>query len=288
MSLPAKMSLCYNSAVGTLFLVATPIGNLKDITLRALEVLQSVTLIAAEDTRHTRKLLSTEGISTRLVSYHEHNKQEREAQLLSALEEGDIALVSDAGTPVVSDPGYELVRLAVQHGHRVVPIPGPSAPIAALIASGLPSDAFTFVGYLPRRRAERKSFLAMYRERPETLLMFEVPHRLKASLSDLAEIFGPQRQAAVCRELTKLHEEIRRGTLVELLEGYQGEEPRGECTLVIAGAPEDVAIWPREEVERELQRRLAEGIPPSRAAREIAALSGWKRQDIYRMGLEEE
>lgn len=268
--------------------MATPIGNLKDITLRALEVLRSVALIAAEDTRHTRKLLSAEGISTRLISYHEHNKREREVQLISALDQGDVALVSDAGTPVVSDPGYELVRLAIEHGHNVVPIPGASAPIAALIASGLPSDTFTFIGYLPRRQHERRSFLTAYSDRKETLLMFEVPHRLKASLFDLAETFGPQRQAAVCRELTKLHEEIRRGTLAELIDGYGDEEPRGECTLVIAGAPDDAAVWSRERVERELQQRLDEGLPPSRAARELAAISGWNRQDIYQISLEEE
>jgi len=282
-----RATLCYNSPVSILYLVATPIGNLKDISLRALDVLKSVTLIAAEDTRHSRKLLNAHHIATPLISYHEHNKLAREERMLSALGMGDVALISDAGTPVVSDPGYELVQAALANEHQVVPIPGPSAPIAALIASGLPADSFTFLGYLPRRAAERRSFLAAYKDHKETLLMFEVPHRLKASLEDLQSAFGASRRAVVCREMTKMHEEFQRGTLGVLIEEYRSQEPRGEITLVIEGALNEKKRWDEDQVLRELRRRLENGEARSSAAREIAADSGWKRQTIYRLSLEE-
>lgn len=279
--------LCYNSRVSTLYLVATPIGNLKDITLRAIEVLKAVKLIAAEDTRRSRVLLKHHGIDTPLVSYHDHNKEAREPQLLQALNEGDLALISDAGMPVVSDPGYELVQSALAHGHLVVPIPGASAPIAALSASGMPSDRFTFLGYMPRRREDRDELLAPFRKRRETLVLFEVPHRLVESLEDLSDILGAERQAAVCRELTKLHEDIQRGTLADLVALFRQNAPPGELTLVIAGAPRGTDIWLQEDVKRALNERLDAGMSPSAAAREVARISGWKRQDVYQLSLEE-
>ncbi len=222
--------------MGTLYLVATPIGNLEDITLRALRVLREAPLIAAEDTRHTRKLLSHFEIPTP-VSYHEHSGPAGIERVLSALAQGDVALVSDAGTPAVSDPGQELVRAALAAGHPVVPIPGPSAVIAALIASGLPSDSFTFFGFLPRNSGERRAELERLRDGEPTLVLFEAPHRLLATLDDLVAVLG-DRQAALARELTKVHEEWLRGPLSQLRAHYTGGvTPRGEYTLVIAGAP---------------------------------------------------
>jgi 16S rRNA (cytidine1402-2'-O)-methyltransferase len=194
--------------VGTLYLIATPIGNLEDLTQRALRVLREVELIAAEDTRQTRKLLNHYQIKTPLISYHEHNKLKRLERLRQALETGDVALVSDAGTPGLSDPGYLLVRYALNAGCQVSPIPGPSAPIAALVVSGLPTDSFTFLGYLPRRRAERVRLMEEISQERRTMLAFEVPHRLLKSLEDLEATLGGGRPIVVCRELTKVHEEI--------------------------------------------------------------------------------
>jgi 16S rRNA (cytidine1402-2'-O)-methyltransferase len=272
--------------VGTLFLVATPIGNLEDITLRALRVLGEVSLVAAEDTRRTRILFDRHSLHTPLISYHEHNKAARLPRLLEALLAGDVALVSDAGTPGLSDPGYELVRAAVAGGHSVTPIPGPSAPLAALVASGLPSDAFVFVGYLPRRARDRERALADLAGEERTSILFETPHRLRASLDSMAEHLGQERQAAVCRELTKLHEQILRGTLAELRAHFQEIEPRGEITLVIAGRPAQQR-WEAAAVRRALQERLASGESASGAARAVADRSGWPRGEVYRLVREE-
>jgi len=272
--------------VGTLFLVATPIGNLEDITLRALRVLGQVGLVAAEDTRRTRILFDRHAIRTPLLSYHEHNKHERLPRLLQALQVGEVALVSDAGTPGLSDPGYELVRAALAEGHTVTPVPGPSALLAALVASGLPSDSFVFAGYLPRRARERQRALEELAPETRTLILFETPHRLLAALQAMVKLLGPDRQAAVCRELTKLHEQILRGSLAELLEHFRREAPRGEITLVVAGRPAQ-ARWEAAEVRRELDERLAAGEPPARAAREVAARAGWARGEVYRLATEE-
>ena len=272
--------------MGTLFLVATPIGNLEDLTLRALRILGEVSLVAAEDTRRTRTLCERYQIRTPLLSYHEHNKTARLPRLLQALEAGDVALVSDAGTPGLSDPGYELVRAALAGGHAVTPIPGPSAPVAALVASGLPSDSFVFVGYLPRRARERERVLGELAGEARTLILFETPHRLAASLQSMAEQLGPDRQAALCRELTKLHEQILRGTLAELGEHFQQQPPRGEITLVIAGRPPELR-WGTAEVRRALTERLEAGEPATQAARTVAAHSGWARGEVYRLAMEE-
>jgi 16S rRNA (cytidine1402-2'-O)-methyltransferase len=272
--------------VGTLFLVATPIGNLEDITLRALRILKEVRWVASEDTRHTGQLLRHYGIAARQVSFHEHNKRERLHRLLRALDEGDVALVSDAGTPALSDPGFELVTAALAAGHQVSPIPGASAPLAALIASGLPTDAFLYLGYLPRQASERRRVIASVSREPRTLVFFEVPHRLRAALADLVRELGGGRPAAVCRELTKLHEEIRRETLESLADHFAREAPRGEITLVVAGATEG-ARWGEAQVRAALRQRRASGESPTRASRGVAEESGWPRREVYRLALED-
>jgi 16S rRNA (cytidine1402-2'-O)-methyltransferase len=272
--------------VGTLYLVATPIGNLEDITLRALRVLREASLIAAEDTRHSGVLLSHYEIKTPSISYYEHNKLAREDEILAALQNGDVALVSDAGTPALSDPGYELVRSALRAGHDVSPIPGPAAPVAALVASGLAPDAFSFVGYLPRKSKARRALIDALATRRETIIAFEAPHRLHEALIDLTEILGEDRQVALCRELTKSHEQIIRAPLGALRAAGADIPPRGEITLVIAGAPEP-GPWSREEVLQALEKQLSSGKSPSQAARAVAQQSGWHRRDVYKLTLEE-
>ena len=219
---------------GTLYVVSTPIGNLEDITHRAVRILAEVDLVACEDTRHTRKLLHHYGIKTKTISYHEHNERERAAELLAHLHEGlDVAIVSDAGTPGINDPGFRVVRLAIENGVRVVPVPGPSALITALVSSGLPTDEFFFAGFLPAKTNARRSRLAEFRSLPATLIFYEAPHRIAATLKDAHEIFG-EREAVVARELTKLHEEIARGRLSELAGRFaSGASTRGEMVLII-------------------------------------------------------
>ncbi|OGO17742.1 MAG: 16S rRNA (cytidine(1402)-2'-O)-methyltransferase [Chloroflexi bacterium RBG_16_48_8] len=271
--------------MGTLYLVATPIGNLEDITLRALRTLREVNLIAAEDTRLTRKLLHHYEIDTPLLSYHEYNKEQQTSRILEALVVGDVALVSDAGTPGLSDPGYELIQAILEKDHQICPIPGPSAPIAALVASGLPTDAFLFLGYLPRRASERKKALQSVADEHRTLLFFEVPHRLNQTLEEIEAVLGGERQIACCRELTKMHEEILRGTVMEMREHFKEVEPRGEFTLVIAGALANVR-WDEGAVHKAILIRLEEGMSPSEVARQVAIESKWRRQDVYRIILE--
>ncbi len=273
--------------MSTLYLVATPIGNLEDITLRALRVLREVPCIAAEDTRQTARLLRHYQIETgKLISYHEHNKRRRQALLLERLAQGDVALVSDAGTPLVNDPGYELVQAAWAAGHRVVPIPGPSAPLAALIASGLPTDTFLYLGYLPRRAPERRRRLSEVAALPCTLIALETPHRLLAALEDIQAVLG-DRRLAVARELTKMHEEIFRGTVSEARARFAAEAPRGEITLVLAGAA-PAAPWTEAEVRAAVRAGLQAGEAPSALARALAAQSGWPRRRIYRILLDEQ
>jgi 16S rRNA (cytidine1402-2'-O)-methyltransferase len=266
--------------VSKLYLVATPIGNLDDISARALRLLGEVSLIAAEDTRRTVKLLDHYAIHNPLVSYHEHNKEHQLNRLLSALEQGDIALVSDAGTPALNDPGYELVRAALDAGHQVIPIPGPSAPIAALVASGLPTDTFLYLGYLPRKQGERRRLLQDIADLPYTLVLLETPHRLLSALDDLEVILG-DRKVAVARELTKLHEEIFRGTLRDAKHYFSAKGPRGEFTLVLAGHPADSGQWSQERVHEAVAQALREGSAPGEVARQVAAKSGWARRKVY-------
>ncbi|MEA3349176.1 MAG: 16S rRNA (cytidine(1402)-2'-O)-methyltransferase [Chloroflexota bacterium] len=270
-----------------LYLVATPIGNLEDITHRALRVLDEVPLIAAEDTRQTHKLLAHYKIETvrAPISYHEHNKKRQLKKILSALDDGDVALVSDAGTPGINDPGYRLTRAAVQAGHTICPIPGPSAPLAALIASGLPTDAFLYQGYLPRKSAQRKSALADVASLPYTLIFLETPHRLLDSLDDLREVLG-NREIAVARELTKLYEEIFRGRLEEACAYYAKNPPRGEITLVVAGAPDDAGKWSEARLDAAIKVAISEGGKPSKIARQLAKESGWPRREVYDLIIE--
>ena len=215
-----------------LYVIATPIGNLEDISLRALRRLQEVKLIAAEDTRTTRHLLNAHNIKTPLTSYHEHSKRAKLDYLLNYLEKEDLALVSEAGMPGLSDPGYELIVAAIEHGISVVPIPGASAVTTALVVSGLPTDQFLYLGFLPRRKGQRQRLLSSIVDEPRTIVAFETPHRLKKALSDIEEILG-NRRLSVCRELTKVHEEIFRGRVSEAREHFS--EPRGEFSLVIEG-----------------------------------------------------
>lgn len=269
--------------VGALYLVATPIGNLEDITARALRVLREVSLIAAEDTRHTRRLLTHFDIHTPLTSYFEHNKQTKLEAILAALEAGDVALVSDAGMPALSDPGYELVRAALEAGHNVIPIPGPSAITAALAASGLPTDAFVYVGFLPRKAGERRRLLESLRAEPRTLVAFEAPHRLLESLAAIRETLG-DRRIAVARELTKMFEEIYRGTVGEAHAHFSARGVAGEITLVIAGAGESpVERWDAARVRAELDRLIAAGVKRKEAAKQVAERSGWPVREVYRL-----
>ena len=276
---------------GTLYLVATPIGNLADITHRALQVLRDVDLIACEDTRHTHKLLHHYGITTKTISYHEHNEQQRAAELIELLKQGsDVAVVSDAGTPSISDPGFRLVRAAVDAGIVVVPLPGPSALIAALIAAGLPTDQFFFGGFLPARSSARRARLDELRAIPGTLIFYEAPHRLAASLRDAHEILG-EREAVVARELTKLHEEIRRGRLSELAEHYATvEQPRGEIVLLIDRTVLDDAA---SELAREtsvaalVNQFETDGLDHRAALKKAARELGLSRAEAYRRLLAE-
>ena len=267
---------------GTLFLVATPIGNLADITHRAIDVLTRVALIACEDTRHTRKLLQHYGIATKTISYHEHNEQQRARELIEILKRGeDVAVVSDAGTPAINDPGFRLVRAAIENDVPVVPVPGPSALIAALIAAGLPTDEFFFGGFLPARANARRTRLGELRSVPGTLVFYEAPHRLAEALKDSYEILG-EREAVVARELTKLHEEIRRGRLSELAQHYSSEEPRGEIVLIIDRTTIDAPTVNNERVTSLIEQFERDGLDHRAALKKAARELGLSRAEAYR------
>jgi len=269
--------------MGTLYLVATPIGNLEDVTLRALRTLKEVDLIAAEDTRTTRKLLSHYDIHTPLTSYNDRNKRSKTPVILANLAEGDVALVSEAGMPAISDPGQDLVRAAYAAGIPVVPVPGPSAITTALAAAGLPTRAFTYLGFLPRQATERRRLLQSLAGREETLVAFEAPHRLRRTLSDIEQALG-DRDVAVCRELTKLYEEVFRGHVSDALRHFA--EPRGEFTLVIAGAPApsaDEAVPP--DVIAEMRRLRSEGVGAQAATAQLSRRYGLPRRRLYRLWL---
>ncbi len=273
--------------MGTLYLVATPIGNLEDITLRALRVLAEASLVAAEDTRTTRKLLTHHGIRARLLSYNEHNMKGRTPQILAALETGDVAFASEAGTPGVSDPGFELARAAIEAGHTVVAVPGASALLTALSASGLPMREFTFLGFLPRRSSERRRLFESLKGERRTLVAFESPHRVRASLVDMLAVLGDRRIAAG-RELTKVHEEVFRGTVSEALERFA--ETRGEFTIVVEGATVGAQglapLRPEAQVREMLARLRAAGVKGREAARRVSAETGWPQRDVYRLWTE--
>ncbi|MEE9201921.1 MAG: 16S rRNA (cytidine(1402)-2'-O)-methyltransferase [Dehalococcoidia bacterium] len=266
--------------MGTLYLVATPIGNLEDISLRALRVLKEVSLIAAEDTRRTRNLLTYYDIHTPVTSYHEHNKRTKLGYLLRRLAGGDVAVVSEAGTPGMSDPGYELVAACVERGVAVVAVPGASVVPAAVVVSGLPPTRFLFLGFLPRKEGERKRLLQEVAPLPYTLVALEAPHRLRRSLEAIREVLG-ERRLALCRELTKFHEEIFRGTPSTALVRFT--QPRGEFTLVIAGAPGEQAD--PAAAMKELRRLKAQGLTARDALSELSGVWGLSRRELYRLWL---
>ena len=276
------MAIGYNyQVVPALYVVATPIGNLEDISLRALRILQEVKLIAAEDTRTTRKLLNAYNIKTSVTSYHEHNKRTKLDYLLHCLEEKDIALISEAGTPGLSDPGYELVVAAIDRAIPVVPIPGASAITTALVVSGLPTDQFIYLGFLPRRQGQRRRLLSSVAAEPRTIVAFESPHRLKETLGDVEKVLH-NRRVAVCRELTKIHEETFRGKVSQAREHFA--EPRGEFTLVMEGRAEE-----ENEITEEANRRLRELFYEGKGAKEatlcISQAYNLPRRKLYQTWL---
>ena len=274
-----------------LYLCATPIGNLGDITYRAVEMLRTADVIAAEDTRHTRGLLAHYDIHTPMTSYHEHNKEEKGAELIARMRAGEtVVCVSDAGLPGIADPGGDLARRAIAEGIPVTPLPGANAALSALICAGLPLEGFTFVGFLPRKEKKRRELLARIAAYPETLIFYEAPHRLRETLAALAAAFGTERRACAARELTKKFEELRRMTLGDLLAHYREHEPRGEFVLVVAGADESAVVADAAE-EMSLTERcaahIAKGLDKKEAMRRTAQELGISRRDVYQAVLGE-
>ncbi|NJL36118.1 MAG: 16S rRNA (cytidine(1402)-2'-O)-methyltransferase [Leptolyngbyaceae cyanobacterium RM2_2_4] len=271
---------------GTLYVVGTPIGNLEDMTFRAVRILQTVDAIAAEDTRHTGKLLQHFQISTPQVSYHDHNRHSRLPELLERLRQGKaIALVTDAGMPGISDPGYELVKACTDEGITVVPVPGASAGVTALSVSGLATDRFIFEGFLPPKGQERRDRLEALQTEARTLILYESPHRLRQTLKDLSEVLGTGRAIALARELTKLHEEVWRGSLEEAIAHYRDREPQGEFTLVIAGSELVEPMLSESALRAELQQLLSQGLSRSQASRQLAQKTSLSRRQIYQLAL---
>lgn len=269
---------------GVLYIVATPIGNLEDITYRAVRILREADLIACEDTRHTRKLLDHYGIEAKLVSYHEHNEVERASELIQKVCQGlSVAQVSDAGMPAISDPGYRLIRLAIEHGIRVVPVPGPSALVAALAGSGLPTDAFEFRGFLPAKSGQRRTVLEAVRGADHTIIFFEAPHRVHESVEDIVAALGPARPLVIAREMTKVHEEFLRGSAAEIAAEIRDREIKGEITLLIgkAGAREqtDAAV---DLVARLRQIMREQGLEEKTALKALARERGISKSALYR------
>ncbi len=265
---------------GVLYVVATPIGNREDITLRALRVLREVAVVAAEDTRHTGALLAHYGIATPLLSYREQNRAASARAVLRRLAASSVALVSDAGLPAISDPGAELIAAVIAQGGRVDVVPGANAALTALVASGLPPAPFTFVGFLSRQRGDRRRQLEDIAARPDTLVFYEAPHRVVETLREMEEILG-DRPAATCRELTKLHEETRRDTLSGLRAHFVATAPRGEFTLVVAGAPRDMPIFSDDEVDARLRAAMGRNDDMRSEVAALAAAAGRPRRDIY-------
>lgn len=275
---------------GRLYLSATPVGNLEDVTLRVLRVLKEVSVVAAEDTRTTRKLFARYGIDTPLISYHDHNEESRAEMILDRLLVGDdVALVTDAGTPGLADPGYILVREAIRAGVTVVPLPGATALIPALVASGLPPHPFYFGAFLPRRRAERRAAIAALADLKATLVFYEAPHRLVATLRDLAEAL-PGRRGVVARELTKVHETFHRGLLDELVLHFERETPRGECVILVEGQADRGDPSPERPSEEKLRQSLLaaidRGLTKKEAVKEVAAFFGIDRRSVYRVSID--
>lgn len=270
---------------GILYVVATPIGNLEDITYRAVRLLQEVALIAAEDTRHSRKLLEHYAIKTPLISYHEHNEEARAEQLLARLQEGEsLALISDAGTPCIADPGYRLVSRCRKAGIAVAAVPGPSALVAALSIAGLPTAAFRFIGFLPAKQQARRVQLQQYAGETQTLACYETPHRLQASLADIVAICGAERELSIARELTKRHEELFNGTAAEALAHFSAGRVRGELVLLVAPAPE---VEPEGTVQEALQKLRAEtDLSWKEIVKQVARQFGKSGSEVYKESLE--
>lgn len=272
---------------GTLYLCPTPIGNLEDITYRVVRCLKEADLIAAEDTRHTRQLLQSFGITTPLFSYHEHNKEEKGAELIEKLKDGlMVALVSDAGMPAISDPGADLVRLAIEEEIRVVPLPGANAALTGLIASGLDTTRFTFIGFLPKTKKHRLPVLEELKTKPETLLFYEAPHRLDTVLEEMIRVLG-NRKAVLCRELTKRYEEFIRGTLQEVRDYSQEKGARGEFVVLVEGCSQEAASMEVEEKEytQWIIEYMNQGYDKKEAIREVAKRLGVSKRDVYQAAL---
>jgi 16S rRNA (cytidine1402-2'-O)-methyltransferase len=277
--------------MSTLYLVATPIGNLEDISFRALDILRSVRLIAAEDTRTTRHLLTHYQIDTPVAVYFEHSRPHQLERILEELSSGDVAVVSEAGTPGINDPGEPLVRRALERGHRVSPIPGPSAVLAALVASGIPANSFYYVGFLPREPQARRRFLRELESERETIVAFETPHRLLRALEDMEQVLGADRRICAAREVTKVFQEFQRGTISQVREHFSRNEPRGEFTLVIEGCtgakrrrPIERA-WNAEQVRQEVEKLTANGIPRTDAVKQVAHAANMDRRQVYAIAL---
>ncbi len=269
--------------MGTLYLVATPIGNLEDMSPRAIRILHEASLIAAEDTRHTGNLLKHFEIQTPLTSYFEHNKLSKLDFILAKLSSGDVALVSDAGTPAINDPGYELVRAALASGFDVRPVLGPSAPVAALSVSGLPTDSFLYLGYLPHKKTERRKFIGQIANLSYTLIFLESPHRIIEALEDLLASLG-DRRICVAREMTKMFEEYWRGTLSGAVEYFKSKEARGEFTLVIEGEKkEERGKWKVEDLQAAIEKESRGGKSAKALSAELSERSGWSKKDVYRL-----
>ncbi|NJO27609.1 MAG: 16S rRNA (cytidine(1402)-2'-O)-methyltransferase [Richelia sp. SL_2_1] len=274
------------SKVGVLYIVGTPIGNLEDMTFRSVRILQSVDFIAAEDTRHTGKLLKHFQINTPQLSYHEHNSNSRIPEFLNKLQNGiAIALVTDAGVPGISDPGYELVKACAEAGITVVPIPGAVAAITALSASGLPTDKFVFEGFLSAKSKQRRSHLESLKSEERTLIFYESPHRLRSTLEDMREILGGDRQIVLARELTKIYEEFWRGTITGACNYYEQKVPIGEYTLVVAGNTPTQQEFSQAELIEKLETIMNQGISPSQASRQLAASTSLPRRQLYQLAL---
>lgn len=275
-----------DSITRTLYVVGTPIGNLEDMTFRAVRILKTVDIIAAEDTRHTGKLLHHFQINTSQISYHEHNQQQRIPEILNELDKGKaIALVTDAGMPGISDPGYELVKACIEAKIPVVPIPGCSAVVTALSASGLPTDKFVFEGFLPAKSKDRQQRLEALQTESRTIIFYESPHRLRQTLQDLANVLGEVRQVVLARELTKLHEEFWRGTVEDAIALYNSREPQGEFTLVLAGTQLSMPILTEDALKSELQELIKQGLSRSQASRQLAQQTSLSRRQIYQLAL---
>jgi 16S rRNA (cytidine1402-2'-O)-methyltransferase len=269
--------------MGILYLVTTPIGNLEDMSPRGVRVLREAILIAAEDTRHTGTLLKHFNIQTPLTSYFEHNKLNKLDLILEKLSLGDVALVSDAGTPAINDPGYELVKAALASEFNVVPVPGPSSPIAALTVSGLPTDSFLYLGYLPSKSSERRKAMEQVSSLPYTLIFLESPHRIVDSLEDILSVLG-DRRICVAREMTKMYEEYWRGQVSGALEYFKSKDPRGEFTLVIEGKKkEESGKWDEAELLMAIKKELGGDKSTKEISAELAEASGWNKRDVYNL-----